>query len=163
MVADVEQAVKEPGKTKGGEGDKLTEVGQEQETVAKAGRAVEELEKDGGRGEEGVEPNQQFHEEEVRGVRGDENKNKKSEVGQEEVRVGRGLETGNEKIKADDDERSCKADEAGHKVSWIEYCVVKVLFELKIFEEFRVFCPRNSFRKLTIQLEWKERKDQCVK
>ena len=117
MVADVEQAVKEPGKTKGGEGDKLTEVGQEQETVAKAGRAVEELEKDGGRGEEGVEPNQQFREEEVRGVRGDENKNKKSEVGQEEVRVGRGLET---------------ADEAGHKVSWIEYCVVKVLFELKI-------------------------------
>lgn len=97
MVADVEQAVKEPGKTKGGEGDKLTEVGQEQETVAKAGRAVEELEKDGGRGEEGVEPNQQFRE--------------------EEVRVGRGLET---------------ADEAGHKVSWIEYCVVKVLFELKI-------------------------------
>ena len=85
MVADVEQAVKEPG-------------------------------------------NQQFRE--------------------EEVRVGRGLET---------------EDEAGHKVSWIEYCVVKVLFELKIFEEFRVFCPRNSFRKLTIQLEWKERKDQCVK
>ena len=137
MVADVVQAVKEPGKTKGGEGDKLTEVGQEQETVAKAGRAVEELEKDGGRGEEGVEPNQQFRE--------------------EEVRVGRGLETGNE------NERSCKAGEAGHKVSWIEYCVVKVLFELKIFEEFRVFCPRNSFRKLTIQLEWKERKDQCVK
>ena len=115
------QAVKEPGKTKGGEGDKLTEVGQEQETVAKAGRAVEELEKDGGRGEEGVEPNQQFREEEVRGVRGDENKNKKSEVGQEEVRVGRGLETGNE------NERSCKAGEAGHKVSWIEYCVIWIV------------------------------------
>ena len=101
MVADVVQAVKEPGKTKGGEGDKLTEVGQEQETVAKAGRAVEELEKDGGRGEEGVEPNQQFRE--------------------EEVRVGRGLETGNE------NERSCKAGEAGHKVSWIEYCVIWIV------------------------------------